>query len=257
MTVNLQKRKKVDSHPLENTNYMNDRIGFWGNVCEVDSTLNQVSVIACTGQKFIGLPVCSDEWVNADENKDYVSAGRNLPRVGSRVFVLMPTHTISGAFVLCSGYAYGEDSTLTLLADKENKDKENEIQKKVDQAGWKYTEYYENGNKVIESNDEDIRLEIALDTNDDFEKKRVYLKAWNNTFELVKNNDGDIAEIKILDRNIKLENNKTTIETDGHKIISDSNGIELYKDKNSTSANYIKLGTKIEMKGTTGTVEIS
>ena len=90
--------------PVPNNNYLAQRIGFWGLVSAQNSLNNTVTVISDTGYELKNIPVFSSEWVTVDDNKNYIPSTRNLPPVKSRVFVLTPTYTAVGAFVLCSGF---------------------------------------------------------------------------------------------------------------------------------------------------------
>lgn len=165
MKVNVNKTPVPSSRKLfSNQSFFDDSIGFWGEVSGVDSSKNRVRVIAATGMEFVGLPVASLEWVTKSDN--YVSGEIRLPQVGSRVFVLMPTHTIAGAFVLCSGFAAGENSTHTLYSDREHKEENNKISKKKTQGGWLETENYETGVKTLESHNQKIKIELNPDESD-------------------------------------------------------------------------------------------
>lgn len=240
MNINFVKqRKDADSTPLHDNSFMENRIGFWADVSEVDSTRNFVTVVSDTGLIYKGIPVISKEWVYKNEDQDFIGCSINLPPVGARVFVLCPTHTVTGAFVLCSGYAQGDTSKQIFFSDDDNKDKDNLIKKSVNTSGWKKTEFYKNGNVVLESQDKKIKLEICpADDEDESLDKHIYLEAWGNKIEITD------SGLEITDKNKCL-------------IKAGSDGIELYKNADSTSSNYIKLGSKIEMKGSSGTVEIS
>lgn len=231
-------RKDAQRNPLDNSTFMADRVGFWGNVCDVDSATNTVSVMSDTGIKFSGLPVVSKEWVNKVEENNYVSGSRNLPQVGTHVFVLAPTHTAAGAFVLCSGYSRGEKSKQVLFSSKEDVDINNDIEESVNQSGWKFKEYYKNGNIIYENKDKTIHLEIInADDNDASLEKKILLNAYGNSLLIE-------------------ENGITVIDKNKVQFVSNSNGIELYKNKDDTSKNYVKINNGIQMKGNSGTLEI-
>jgi hypothetical protein len=145
-------------------NPLGDRIGFWADVTEVDSTQNKVSVISDTGMKIIGIPVVSNEWVcPKTADKKYLSASRNLPPIGSRVFVLMPNKTYTSAFVLCSGYPLGEPKTKTYFADANNKNKLNNERYTKTVSGWEIIENYKSGNIDFISKDEDIKVSLTCE----------------------------------------------------------------------------------------------
>ena len=131
---------------IKNDNYLDGRIGFWALVKEVNSINNTVTIISDTGYVYPNVQVKSDEWVTVDNNKDYIPSQRNLPPVNSRVFVLTPTKSITGAFILCSGFSRGDENIRKLWAsgDSELNDKNNCRETKT-QGGWDITEEYANG----------------------------------------------------------------------------------------------------------------
>lgn len=193
----IKRRKDADSIPLQNDTFMDGRIGFWGNVTGVDSEKNKVRVLDSTGVEYIGLPVMSSEWVNVKDG--FVSGARNLPPVGSRVFVLMPTHTITGAFVLCSGYANGDSQTQTLW--EKNKEK---ISESITPGGWIETEDYESGNKTIKDKDNNVSITVNEG------KKEITLSAFKYSIKIDKNglviDSNENPEIKIKsDSDIKID----------------------------------------------------
>lgn len=167
-------------------NFLDNRIGFWGDVAAVNSQNNTVDVTADIGLTYRNIPVMSREWVNASDAKDYVTAERNLPPVGARVFVLTPTRTVTGGFVLCSGFAKGEEDTHTLYAasDEEQEDK-NSVRERVTQGGWNETEDYANGNFAAKSQDGNITFSVNTAENSEKEqKKEVSLVAWSNEIHI-------------------------------------------------------------------------
>lgn len=228
-------------------NFLVKRIGFWGIVSEQNSKNNTVTVISDTGFELKNIPVFSSEWVTVDKNKDYIPSTRNLPPVKSRVFVLTPTYTAAGAFVLCSGFSKGDDNIRTLWAqnDDEVKDKNNSRETKT-QGGWDITEEYENGNYSIVSKDEKIII-TANTTQDDnkSQTKEVSIFAWDNS--LIINEDG----IEIKDCN----DNKITATEDGitiedkndNSITATSDGFNIV-DANNNKIETTNTGIKITDK---------
>lgn len=217
--VVIQKKRK-DSHGrnFENSSPYVDRIGFWGTVDAVNSMTNRVTVISETGVIYPGIPVYSSEWVNADEEKDYVTGSRNLPPIGARVFVLMPTKTVTGAFVLCSGYALGESKTKNLFAAETNqKDKFNTVKEKITQGGWNFTENYEKGNIQLLSKDGKIKAELNIedDTSDPENRHStgIVITAFDSVITV--NDDGI---------NIKSENKDVTLITQKFSVKSSEYG---------------------------------
>lgn len=222
--------------PLPEGNYLQHRIGFWGLVLEQNSMNNTVTVLSDTGFVYNNVPVMSTEWVTVDDKKDFIPSTRNLPPKNSRVFVLTPTYTAVGAFVLCSGFSRGDENIRTLWAQNENElEEKNGIRETKTQGGWDIQEVYENGNRNYTSHDEKVKLDVALVDKDQDNKKSVTFEAWNNTIKI------DEKGIVITDKN----NNTITRDNEGIKITDTNNnvitmnnkGISI-KDKNS---NEIKL----------------
>ena len=189
MGIRVLTNKRATQTPVMqpgSKNFLDGRCGFWADVIAVNSENNSVDVIADIGVTYRNIPVSSQEWVNADENKDYVTAQRYLPPIGARVFVLTPSHTIEGAFVLCSGYVRGETATHTLYAKNSNEvDDKNNTAERITQGGWKVTEDYNNGNKNFVSQDEKIK--IAVNTTKNTQKsqnKEVAITAWNTEIHI-------------------------------------------------------------------------
>ena len=218
MTINFEKTRKDAEHiSLENSSYMNGMVGFWANVSEVHSDINAVDVVSDTGIYYKGLPVASQEWVNVNTGKDkdnndmeFVSCSRTLPQVGSRVFILAPTHTITGAFVLCSGYAAGATKKQVLYADSEDRQdikKKNLVKEIITQGGWHITEYYQNGNLVFESLDGTMKFSICpQNNNQEGLKKGINIEAYGNS-------------IVATDRGLTIKDcNGNTIETNDQRI---------------------------------------
>lgn len=199
-------KNRLDSHPFENHTYLENRIGFWATVTEVNAESNTVRVISDTKQEYDGIPVVSREWVSSNDN--YVTGARNLPPVGSWVFVLTPTRTITGSFVLCSGYTRGDSSNHVLF----EKDKE-KISAKKTVGGWLLEENYDNGDVKIANNDETISLTL-----ENSEEGKITLKANETTVTIEKNNvslniKGDIS--LETDENLILKAKKIQMNPNG------------------------------------------
>lgn len=232
-------KTNVQAPHLNNDSYLKNRIGFWALVKEVNSLNNTVTVISDTGFEYSNIPVKSDEWVTLKDN--YIPSQRNLPPKNSRVFVLTPTFTAVGAFVLCSGFSRGDENIRTLWAanDNELEDKNNSRETKT-QGGWDITEEYANGNYKAASNDENIVFQAnPVQDDDKSQNKEISLNAWGTS--IVINEDG----IHITDAN----NNTVEATSDGIVI----------KDKVNNNYNTIQLndsgvtitdinGNKIETK---------
>lgn len=234
MVINKKVHKiNVFSPTLPEGNYLKDRIGFWALVKEQNSKTNTVTVISDTGFEYPNIAVKSDEWVTVDKSKDYIPSQRNLPPVNSRVFVLTPTYSAAGAFILCSGFSRGDENIRTIWAQNNNEvEEKNNSRETKTQGGWDYTEQYKNGNINIESNDKKVKLNVQLVDVDNSNKKKIELEAWNNKITLDENG------IVLKDDNnneIKRDSNGITITDKNNNVIKmTSAGIEI-TDKNSNT----------------------
>ena len=217
MIVNKKVHKiNAPIQQVANKDYLSNRIGFWAIVKEQNSLNNTVTVVSDTGYVYENIPVVSDEWVTVDKDKKYIPSTRNLPPKCSRVFVLTPTYSASGAFVLCSGFSRGDENIRELWAADENElEDKNNCRETKTQGGWDITEEYANGNfKAISISTDEGKIEITLNTTKDDNKSQpqeVSLKAWGNDIVITK--DG----ISVTDKNKK-------------KIITSSSGISIKDD---------------------------
>lgn len=228
--------------------YYADRIGFWGEIKEVDSTNGWVTVIDDAGVEYDGIPLVSNEWV-CDKSK-FTSGERFLPPVGASVFVLTPTKTLTGAFVLCSGYPAGEKSLKAIFAQNTQEEdiKKNQYER-ITQGGWDIKENYEDGNISLSSNDGNIVIQINPAKNDNLKQEQtVSITAYNNAFEITK--DG----IKFTDAN----KNSFSATSDGfsiedknkNKITTASSGIKIEdcnKNKIETTTTSVIINGKLEV----------
>lgn len=217
--------------------YRDGRIGFWAEVEEVDSVRGWVSIATDSGLHYNAVPVYSREWVVEKDN--YVPSARNLPPVGARVFVLTPTHSIDGAFILCSGFTPGEKSVQTLFAQSDDeKETKNNRYERITQGGWNITENYDDGNITLTSADGKVVISVHPAKNDNLsEEQEVRITAWENGISLT--SDG----MSFSDKN----GNSVSATSDGisfedkskNKITTASSGITI-EDKNG---NKIETGT--------------
>ena len=205
------------AHHLPEGNFLSDRIGFWALVKEVNSKNNTVTVISDTGYEYKNIMVKSDEWVTVDNNKNYIPSQRNLPPKNSRVFVLTPTYSAVGAFILCSGFSRGDENIRTLWASNENElEDKNNCRETKTQGGWDITEEYANGNYKAASNDG--KIIFTSNTTENTSKsqpKEVSVEAWGTKIKIT---DG---AIDILDKN----NNKIELKSSGIKVTDANNNI--------------------------------
>ena len=207
----------ADSPDINNNNYLKGRIGFWALVTAVNSRNNTVTVVSDTGYELKNIPVVSGEWVTVDENKNYIPSQRNLPPVNSRVFVLTPTYTAVGAFVLCSGFSRGDENIRTLWVSNENElEDKNNCREIRTQGGWDITEEYANGNFKAISNDGNIKFNVNTEENSQkSQPKEVSVTAWGNSI-------------------IINENGVSYTDANGNEIQSTSSGITITDVNNNT-----------------------
>lgn len=224
---NFHKTNAIPSHIPEG-NYLENRIGFWALVKSVNSLNNTVTVVSDTGFEYPNIQVKSDEWVTVNDQKDYIPSQRNLPPKNSRVFVLTPTRSITGAFVLCSGFSRGDENIRTLWAKNESElEEKNNCREIKTQGGWDIKEEYKNGNSSITSNDENIVITIntAAD-NQKGQKKEVSINAWDNSIVV------DESGIVITDKNknvIKMTATDIQVMADAAKKIKIGNATDTIK----------------------------
>ena len=230
---NLGNIKNQSSQVKENKRY-----GFWGVVVDVHPKNNTVDVKQGGGLVLKGIPVaCTDEWVC--EYDDYLAGGRNLPPLNARVFVLMPTGTYEGSFVLCSGLSmYEKKHKNKFMANNDNeahsKSKTREI---VKQGNWKSKYNYENGSYEIVSPDEKTSFKIDYEKEDD---PKITCKLFEDITCEVKNNK-EIA--------FKFTNKiKTEIKAD-EKVFIEAFGSSVEIDKEGNIKISGKKDSNIEVNG--------
>lgn len=218
---------------IAENNFLEKRIGFWGLVTEQNSKNNTITVVSDTGYEFKNIAVKSDEWVTVDNNKDYIPSTRNLPPKNSRVFVLTPTYSAVGAFVLCSGFSKGDENIRTLWAQNENElEEKNNSRETKTQGGWDIVEEYANGNFKAVSNDEKITLIVnPVENSQKSQSKEISLSAWDNVISITE--DG----LNFTDKN----GNKIEATSDGIKLTDKNNNVIEMK---STS---IKINNHLEV----------
>ena len=218
----------------------NKRYGFWAVVVDVHPENNTVDVKQGGGLVLNGIPVaCTDEWIC--EYDDYLAGSRNLPPLHARVFVLMPTGTYEGAFVLCSGLSmYEKKHKNKFMANNDNeahsKSKTREI---VKQGNWKSKYNYENGSYEIVSPDEKTSFKIDYEKEED---PKITCKLFEDITCEIKNNK-EIA--------FKFTNKVTTEIKADEKILIGAFGSSVEIDKEGN----IKINGNADIKAT-GNVNI-
>lgn len=265
MIINRQiHRVNAANSNVPSNNFLKGRVGFWGIVIEQNSLNNTVTIVSDTGVQYTNVPVYSREWVTVDDNKNYIPSQRNLPPVNSWVFVLTPTFSGAGAFVLCSGFTRGDENIRKLWAqsDSEVKDKNNSRELKT-QGGWDITEEYANGNYSVKSNDEAI-IFIANTTQDDnkSQNKEISLKAWDNIITInedgitvtdlngntVSATDGGISAEDTNENKIEMTSSGISVtDKNGNSYVNDDSGITI-TDTNDNEIEMTSSGIKITDK---------
>jgi hypothetical protein len=162
-------------------NPFSGRSGCWGIVRSADSRGNAVDVYTDMGIFVNHVPVASFEWV---ANYDgYTSGSRNLPPEGARVFIMMPTGTMDGAFVLCSAPTVLDQKHREAFM-QEGRETE---RLQVLPGGWRKTYDYTTGNYSISSSDGTVAFSVEMEGNIDlsaFENLSVRLTKESCVFEV-------------------------------------------------------------------------
>lgn len=229
INVNFTKPKKIQQQNFSISTPFDKRFGFWGTVTSVHAEDCTVNVRMDTGRELEGLRVACFEWVNKNEDKDFLSGERHLPPIDSFVFCLMPNGSPVSAFVLCSGFTK-QEAIHSYYKDKE-KEKLNE---KTELSGWKYTTDIENGTKTIQNKpkDDEKTINIVIDQQTENE---------------------ETINIIVHGHNIKVEKDFIEITTDNKKVLVDTGkdtfcldgDIDLIAKENEL----LKIGNKIGTLG--------
>ena len=233
---------------IERASRYDNRIAFWADVIDVDSSTNSCTVVNDQGLTIPNIQIAAKGWVVKEEGKEYASCERNLPPIGARVFVLVPDGNIANAIVLCSGFPLGEPDVQSLWtnADGSTEDGQKQIQKmnriaeSVSQGGWHITEKYDTGNYKFESADGKLSLEInPVQVNDKetgsvIEQQIIKLVAWDNSIEISPVKD----ESKGIEKKVSLTIMGNTFDiTDKGITITDINKNEIIMSDSGLSFN--------------------
>lgn len=217
----------------------NKRYGFWGVVVDVHSKNNTVDVKQGGGLVLKGIPVaCTDEWV-CEYKDNYLAGSRNLPPLNARVFVLMPTGTYEGAFVLCSGLSmYEKEHKNKFMAnsDSEEYDKR-KTREIVKQGNWKSKYNYNNGSYEIISPDKKTSFKIDYEDKDN---PNISGKIFEDITFNIKNNKEAIFSF--------TDKIKTEIKAD-EKVCTEAFGSKIEIDKDGNIKVTGKKDNKIEIQG--------
>lgn len=187
MRVTVRKEAPKPSFRKEFQNYQ--KLGFWATVTEVNSQSYTCTVLTSNREVIRNIPLASKEWISDD------SAERNLPPIGSFVFILMPDNCISNAFILCSGYPKGESALQGLYAQNEDEKKEKDNKREsVTPSHWNETEDYVSGTRTITSPDGKISITATLKNK---ETDSLVIKCFDSV--LTMNKDGIVLNPKKID----------------------------------------------------------
>ncbi len=229
------------------TEYGQSRTGFWAYVTAVHSDSLTVDLENFNGFKFHYVPVACREWVGKDGGK----GERNLPPVGSRVFVMMPTGTIQGGFVLCSGFSFNSvnEQADFRAAKDEDIEKFNSSKKIISNSGWTYEENLENGNISLVNGTQEIMIEaVNADDNEKNVKKNLKITAFGSSFSF--DDEGFLFAEKNGNKISFDSNGAAVADKNGNKITMGSGGIVI-EDKSGnkieTSSASVKINGNLEV----------
>jgi hypothetical protein len=247
------------------------RYGTWCKVIKRYSIDHTVDVETAEGFRVTRVPVASKEWVTVE---DPILGERNLPPVGSIVFMFMPTHIIDNAFIFSSCFlpSFDKHKEEFLLENKEDE----EFTKY--EGNWKRTFDKITGDCEIvgTNNDDETTLTITVKKSE----KSVHIIDWNENDLLINeegviftdtkkntttwNDDGIYTEdkngnkstwndsgIEIQDKNgnkiIKNDSGIVIQDFNGNKMTKDNAGIKM-EDKNGNKSTMDSSGMKAEDK---------
>ncbi|QKS92448.1 hypothetical protein [Treponema phagedenis] len=121
------------------------------------------------------------------------------PPENARVFVLMPTGTFEGAFVLCSSLSmFEKEHQKKFMSTKEQRAEKNVERLRVRPGKWIEKYNYKTGQLELTSSNEKVKIAIADDNN----KKEVSVNAFGANITIDK--DGNIAVKAATDKKISL-----------------------------------------------------
>ncbi|MDR2194516.1 MAG: hypothetical protein LBP19_08645 [Treponema sp.] len=143
MKISIRNRKNEAVKPakLNKPTPYDKRYGAWGRITDVDrdekvahSTDNSVDIFLDMGIFLKHVPVASNEWVvpGVESEKDYTTGERNLPPIGVRVFIMMPSGAFDDCFVLCSGFSTRDPAQNKPFMEEERET----IRERITEGGW-------------------------------------------------------------------------------------------------------------------------
>lgn len=200
--------KNQASQKQEPTKY-----GVWGKVVDVNSITYSVDVELTNGIVLKEVAVANTgEWTcprETSNGKKYIAGERKLPPQGSYVFVLLPTGSFDGAFVLCSGLSHFDDKQKeTFLATDTTRNEKNTICETVYQGNWHRTYNYKTGGLTLKSPNEKINISI----NDDAKNNEIKIEAYGTNIEIDKDGNITIKAKKGANLNLNGDNNSGLVK---------------------------------------------
>jgi hypothetical protein len=250
-------RNKNQSIPRQNLDRKHGdpyRYGTWCKVLKRYSVDHTVDVETAEGFKVTRVPVASKEWVTVE---DPILGERNLPPVGSIVFMFMPTQGIDNAFIFASCFLppFDKHKEEFLVEAKEDE----EFTKY--EGNWKRTFDKITGDCEIvgTNNDDETTLTITVKKSE----KSVHIIDWNENDILIDkdgviftdtkkntttwNDSGIYTEDKNGNKSTWNDSGIEIQDKNGNKITKDSNGIKM-EDKNKNKSTMDSSGMKAEDK---------
>lgn len=216
------KNMKMNAFPnkMSQDCYFDNTKGFWGTVTKVHSENNTVDLVSVYGNEYKNINVATHGWVLSQAR----IGDRNLPPVGSNVFVFLPDGIIETGFVLCSGYFRGEEKDNFLCADDEDSKAIKDAQREIyTPGGWHFTEDYIGGSVELSKEDK-----VAITFNNDPDKESLSIKALDLSVDLTTEENKEKCEIKVFENtitfNAKSDDKYIQLEANGAKIKIDKDG---------------------------------
>jgi len=149
-------------HALSRSEVSSSLAGLWGIVVKANSDDVTVDVKLRNGIEIRRVKVRSLEWSGYNSNRGF--GERDLPPVGSKVFILLPDgeDVLDTAFVICSVvdtvWETGEKAKAELAVSS----KEREALR-ITEQGWQIKRDKDTGDVVIETSDGTDKIIISLD----------------------------------------------------------------------------------------------
>jgi len=243
--------------PEKRESSYDDRFGAWGFVTKLHSEAHSVDVMIDLGINIPHVPVASKEWVifGQDVDKNFNSGMRDLPPVGSRVFLMMPSFSFDDCFVAPFSCFNSVDKNVSFPFLEKGQENRKE---QITPSGWSEVNNYATG--TYSRNSPDGRYHISVDYGTEKNPKEnieVYLNVCNEL--VIEHFEGDKCKVKIFDTEIviregsvTLKPKDTTIEVDGDAILKASGNISIEAEGNAE----VKTSGNVAIEAT-GNAEVS